>query len=616
MVIIIFIIITIIVVIAAISVFKPGTSKDEMARRVAVREEKRLLAEEQENATEYQIAGINYVDLKESEFGSFSGYLINEPENIHDSNAVAVYAIFQGNATEEKRVGYISAALNRLLHKRLLEEGRIYVAGEIFTKIDSCSDRPIQHGTILVTKSTSMDTTLNNWRSEAYYEADSDKQIELYSKILKFADTDASTYCNRGIIYSRRQEYDKAIEDYNRAIESDPNNDRTYYGRGNVYFYKNEYNKAIKINPNYGSVYCNRGCAYDELKDYNRAVANYKILIELCPDDASAYNNMAWSIAQLEDDRLNEALSYINKAIEINSTDDEYLQTKKEIIDKIAEKTNKISDNMNFVAIDFETATSKRDSACALAMVVVESGKIVAEHSFLIKPPHNEYSYMNIGIHGIRAADTHSEMTIAERYQFIFDILNGANVVAHNSSFDISVLKASLGYYGLEMPTPSSVCCTYRMSGYALNVCCRNYGIDLNHHEALSDARACAQIYLKLCEVGITMPTPKKRVYTKNKLIRTPINCDSIDNKKTVFYGKSVVITGVFETYERIQIADAVQILGGVVKSSISKNTDILICGNNCGPAKLAKITQLREDGIKDIQIINEYSLREVLSQQ
>ena len=270
---------------------------------------------------------------------------------------------------------------------------------------------------------------------------------------------------------------------------------------------------------------------------------------------------------------------------------------------------------MNFVAIDFETATAKRDSACALAMVVVEDCKIVAEHYFLIKPPGNNYNYINTGIHGIRAADTYAEPTIAERYGLIFEILNGANVVAHNSAFDISVLKASLGYFGLKVPTPASICCTYRMTGLKLNVCCCNYGIDLVHHEALSDARACAQIYLRLCDSNVTMPTPRKRVSAKNKLIRTPINCDSIDNKETIFYGKSVVITGVFNTYERIQIADAVQILGAIVKSSISKNTDILICGDNCGPAKLAKIAQLREDGIKNIITMNETSFRNALEE-
>ncbi len=271
---------------------------------------------------------------------------------------------------------------------------------------------------------------------------------------------------------------------------------------------------------------------------------------------------------------------------------------------------------MNFVAIDFETATAKRDSACALAMVVVEDCKIVAEHYFLIKPPGNNYNYINTGIHGIRAADTYTEPTIAERYGLIFDILNGANVVAHNSAFDISVLKASLGYFGLEVPTPASICCTYRMTGLKLNVCCCNYGIDLVHHEALSDARACAQIYLRLCDSNVTMLEPTKSIYTKSKPIRTPINCDLIDDREICFYGKSVVITGLFDAYERIQIADAVKERGAVVRLSISKKTDMLICGYNGGPAKLAKVALLRGDGRKDIQIINERRLCEVLNQE
>ena len=49
-----------------------------------------------------------------------------------------------------------------------------------------------------------------------------------------------------------------------------------------------------------------------------------------------------------------------------------------------------------FVAIDFETADRYRDSACALAMVRVESGKIVHTEYRLIKPPRKyfEFTYM------------------------------------------------------------------------------------------------------------------------------------------------------------------------------------------------------------------------------
>lgn len=39
----------------------------------------------------------------------------------------------------------------------------------------------------------------------------------------------------------------------------------------------------------------------------------------------------------------------------------------------------------------------------------------------------------------------------------------------------------------------------YRAKGFSsakLNICCQTMNIPLNHHEALSDARACANLYL------------------------------------------------------------------------------------------------------------------------
>ena len=59
-----------------------------------------------------------------------------------------------------------------------------------------------------------------------------------------------------------------------------------------------------------------------------------------------------------------------------------------------------------FAAIDFETATAKRSSACALGLVIVDSGRIVDEQSWLIRPPGNEYHSFNTRLHGISASDT------------------------------------------------------------------------------------------------------------------------------------------------------------------------------------------------------------------
>lgn len=161
---------------------------------------------------------------------------------------------------------------------------------------------------------------------------------------------------------------------------------------------------------------------------------------------------------------------------------------------------------MNFTAIDFETATSKRDSACAVGIVTVENGVIIDEFHALIQPPNNEYNWHNIQVHGITQRHTINAPEFYHVYPEIKKRLSGKTVVAHNESFDRSVLKSSMAMYGIDysdLNIAEKWECTlkiYKAKGYApatLDACCRVNGIQLKHHEALSDARGCAKLYLK-----------------------------------------------------------------------------------------------------------------------
>ncbi len=160
---------------------------------------------------------------------------------------------------------------------------------------------------------------------------------------------------------------------------------------------------------------------------------------------------------------------------------------------------------MNFTAIDFETATGKRYSACAVGIITVENGKIINEYNALIQPPNNEYSYYNTEVHGITEFDTVNAPLFPDVYPEIRDLLAGQTVVAHNESFDRGVLQKTMEYYNLdysELNISNPWECTlkiYRAKGYkpaSLDACCSKQGINLNHHEALSDARGCAMLYL------------------------------------------------------------------------------------------------------------------------
>ncbi|MCP3894042.1 MULTISPECIES: 3'-5' exonuclease [Bacteroides] len=157
-----------------------------------------------------------------------------------------------------------------------------------------------------------------------------------------------------------------------------------------------------------------------------------------------------------------------------------------------------------FTAIDFETATGAMESACAVGIVTLTNGVITDEYYSLIQPPENEYWRSNILIHGITPAMTESLPGFHAIYPEVRKRLQGRLVIAHNEQFDRNVLKRTMSMYGLdyeELLLPDRWECTcriYRSLGYKpanLNACCEREGIELKHHEALSDARACALLY-------------------------------------------------------------------------------------------------------------------------
>lgn len=160
---------------------------------------------------------------------------------------------------------------------------------------------------------------------------------------------------------------------------------------------------------------------------------------------------------------------------------------------------------MDFTAIDFETATGHPHSACAVGIVTVQQGIITDEYYTLIQPPDNEYWYRNVMVHGIRPAETLNDPLFDDLYPEIHKRLYGRTIVAHNEVFDRNVLQKTMRWYGLyydELEIADKWECTcriYRAKGYKpanLKACSERNGIALNHHEALSDARACAKLYM------------------------------------------------------------------------------------------------------------------------
>jgi DNA polymerase III subunit epsilon len=156
---------------------------------------------------------------------------------------------------------------------------------------------------------------------------------------------------------------------------------------------------------------------------------------------------------------------------------------------------------MKIVALDFETATTQADSACAIGMAVIQDHKLVQQQSYLIRPPRRtfEFSYL----HGITWNDVKASPTFPELIPEINQLIADADyIAAHNAGFDRKVLHTCYGAAGFQPPKNPFVCTvkiarrTWKMRENSLDVVCDRLHIPLNHHDHTSDALACARIVL------------------------------------------------------------------------------------------------------------------------
>jgi DNA polymerase-3 subunit epsilon len=164
----------------------------------------------------------------------------------------------------------------------------------------------------------------------------------------------------------------------------------------------------------------------------------------------------------------------------------------------------------DFIVIDFETATAKRNSACAIGMVACRDYQIIGTYKQLLKPPKNEYLPFNTQLHGITPTQTKTAPTIADLYNKGLDSIIDSEVqlVAHNASFDMSVLRESLGHHGIDTPWIQAICTVDvarelypSLPNHKLNTVAKHIGHQLEHHDPISDALAAAAIMLKWMDI-------------------------------------------------------------------------------------------------------------------
>lgn len=183
---------------------------------------------------------------------------------------------------------------------------------------------------------------------------------------------------------------------------------------------------------------------------------------------------------------------------------------------------------MDFITIDFETATSQRNSPCELGLTFVRNNKIVETKSWLIKPIYDDFDYHNTLIHGIKPEHVADKPEFDELWSEVKPLVQNQFLIAHNAAFDFSVLRKTLETYQLPFPT-LNYSCSYIFSkkvwlnlpAYDLKTLCNFNNISFDHHRAGADSKATAELVLKaftIADVSSFTDFPEKLNTTVGQL--------------------------------------------------------------------------------------------------
>jgi len=278
---------------------------------------------------------------------------------------------------------------------------------------------------------------------------------------------------------------------------------------------------------------------------------------------------------------------------------------------------------LTFNSIDVETANADRASICQIGLVHVQDGKIQDQWKTLINP-EDWFDPYNIEIHGIDEAVVSVSPTLPEVRDELRRRLRGSILVSH-TAFDRVAFERAMTKYDLEQLQVTWIDSAkiarrawpdkYGVRGWSLKKIAKDFDITFQHHDALEDARAAAEIVLRACDAAKLdidgwLRRVKRPITASTSTSAQPIRREG--NFEGPLYGETVVFTGAL-TIPRREAADQAAKFGCDVASSVTKKVTMLVVGTQDKSklkgyeksAKHRKAEALVNQG-EDIQILSE----------
>lgn len=175
----------------------------------------------------------------------------------------------------------------------------------------------------------------------------------------------------------------------------------------------------------------------------------------------------------------------------------------------VLKETNQLPLSQDFVVFDIETTglSAKTDKITEIGAVKISKGEIVDHFSQLVNP-ERRLSAKIIELTGITDDMLADQPTIDAVLPRFMDFIGDAMLVAHNSDFDTGFIRNNCEALGLAYNHKAidtvaiSRALLTDLKSHKLNLVAKRLGVRLdNHHRAVDDAKATAEIFLKFLEM-------------------------------------------------------------------------------------------------------------------
>ncbi len=271
----------------------------------------------------------------------------------------------------------------------------------------------------------------------------------------------------------------------------------------------------------------------------------------------------------------------------------------------------------DFVVFDIETTglSPKNDKITEIGAIKIKSGEIAESFSQLINPgrPIPELITNLTGISDEMVFDKPSIKEVLPKFK---EFIGDATLVAHNASFDMGFIRENNkdSAYPIGNPVLDTLelarAVFPNLKSHKLNLIAKHLKVDLlNHHRAVDDALATANILLKILEI---LEDKKFKYLSELNSLKSSADITKGDMYHTIILAKNQA--GLKDLYKLISDShiDYFHRKPRMPKSIISKLRKNLLIGSACEAGELYKAIIRNRPSSEINEIVNFYDYLEI----